>query len=51
MSNQYALNHARLLHSCGLPIAEIKKVLVCMTNAYERREIIASLEKPTALAA
>lgn len=51
MSNQYAFNHAHLLHSCGLPIPEIKRVLVCMTTARERHEIIASLAKPAAIAA
>lgn len=51
MSNTHALNHARHLHEAGLPVPEIKRILVRMTTARERREIIAALDAPVAIAA
>lgn len=40
---EYALNHAKRLQEAGLELDEIKRVLVCMTTARERRAIIKSL--------
>ena len=51
MTNLYALNHARQLQAIGLPVPEIKRVLVRMTTARERREILAALTNPVAVAA
>jgi len=51
MSNTYALNHARRLHSVGMSKDQIRRFLRSMTTATESREILATLDTPEAIAA